>query len=218
MLRNTLLLTLLPFTVGWIFEPFLKVQKDYQALTRRVTARHILLPPRSGEAGILLKQKIRNSDQYVEDAFAVAASRYSRDEETAVRGGLLGELVPQGYCRSPELDKACFEVRLGVVEGPIETDFGSHLLLVTERTNCPKLDGKDTKLKRSADDDNQSVLVPSPQADNMDLSFVAGQVFFWICIFFAGGILAELAAELASGGAQPMQQVGESSQHVVDQW
>lgn len=127
-----------------LLEPLQRIQRDYQALTRRVTARHILLPS-SDELCLILKQKIRNSDQYIVDAFEEAAKRYSQDETTNFRGGLLGELVPQGYCRSAKLDQACFEVRLGIVEGPIETEFGTHLLLVTERTNCPKLDGMQTK-------------------------------------------------------------------------
>lgn len=131
---------------AWIFQPSQQIQKDYQALTRRVTARHILLP-KSDEACRALKQKIRIKAEfiYLVDAFEQAAQRYSRNETTKNRGGLLGELVPQGYCNSPELDRACFSSRLGVIEGPIESDFGYHLILVTERTNCPKLDGKNTK-------------------------------------------------------------------------
>jgi len=42
--------------LAWVFQPLEKITKDYQALTRRVTARHILLP--SAEACIALKQKI----------------------------------------------------------------------------------------------------------------------------------------------------------------
>ena len=187
-----LLLVFVPLSSAWIPEPFRKIQTDYQALTRRVTARHILLPPKSGELCLTLKQKIRNSDLYLVDAFEQAASRYSRDEDTNFRGGLIGELVPQGYCRSPELDEACFSVRLGVVEGPIETEFGSHLILVSERTNCPRLDGTATKLERT--DENDCKLVPSPQIGQVDLSFVLGQVSFWTFVFLAGGILAEVVS------------------------
>jgi len=50
-------------------------------------------------------------------------------------GSLLGTLVPQGYCRAQELDKACFEVPLGEISGPVESEYGYHLVLVTERTN-----------------------------------------------------------------------------------
>ncbi|GAX24533.1 hypothetical protein FisN_18Lh086 [Fistulifera solaris] len=176
-----------------LWEPLQRIQRDYLALTRRVTARHILLPPNSDELCLILKQKIRNSDQYIVDAFEEAAQRYSRDETTNVRGGLIGELVPQGYCRSAQLDKACFEVRLGVVEGPIHTEFGTHLLLVSERTNCPKLDGTNTKLIRNSEN-NESTLIPSTQVGNADLSFVTGQIAFWFYAFLAGGILAEVVS------------------------
>jgi len=184
---------------AWIFQPLRQIQKDYQALTRRVTARHILLPPKSEEVCLALKQKIRQASEtkFIVDAFEQAAVQYSRDDTTNARGGLLGELVPQGYCRlSPELDRACFEARLGVVEGPIESELGSHLILVTERTNCPKLDGKNTKEVPKKEGGSESVLVPSPQVGQVDLSFAVGQVFFWIAVFFAGGILAEMVASL----------------------
>lgn len=109
------------------------IARDFNALTRKVTAHHILLP-KSSDVALALKQSIRNrvnppkgSDKepiYIVDAFSAAAERYSRDEETAVRGGLLGVLAPQGYCRAKELDAACFQVPLGEVCGPIESDYG----------------------------------------------------------------------------------------------
>jgi hypothetical protein len=193
LLLCTLWSSLLFSTTALIFQPLQRIQRDYLALTRRVTARHILLPPNSDELCLILKQKIRNSDQYIVDAFEEAAQRYSRDETTNFRGGLIGELVPQGYCRSAQLDKACFEVRLGVVEGPIDTEFGKHLLLVSERTNCPKLDGTNTKLIRNPEN-NEGILIPSTQVGNADLSFVTGQIAFWLYAFLAGGILAEVVS------------------------
>lgn len=179
------------------------IARDFNALTRKVTAHHILLP-KSDEVALSLKQSIRNrvnppkgSDKepiYIVDAFSAAAERYSRDEETAVRGGLLGTLAPQGYCRAKELDAACFQVPLGEVCGPIESDYGYHLLLVTERTNCPKLDGQNTRISRALD---ESVLL---EGSNIQESRQVGmvlfqQVGFWLGASFAGGIVAELAAK-----------------------
>jgi hypothetical protein len=175
---------------AWIFEPFRKIQEDYQALTRRVTAHHILLPPKSEDLCISLRQKIRNSNLYVVDAFEEAARRYSRDDDTNYRGGLIGELVPQGYCRSPMLDRACFQVRLGVVEGPLEIEYGTHLLLVTERTNCPRLDGANTRLQKKEGNSTETVLVSSTQVGQVDLPFALGQAAFWIFAIVAGGILS----------------------------
>jgi peptidyl-prolyl cis-trans isomerase C len=34
----------------------------------------------------------------------------------------------------PEFDRAVFKGEVGVVQGPVKTDFGYHLLEVTERT------------------------------------------------------------------------------------
>ena len=32
-----------------------------------------------------------------------------------------------------EFDRVCFEKEVGVVHGPVETQFGAHLILVTRR-------------------------------------------------------------------------------------
>ena len=177
-----------------------KIQNDFNALTRRVSARHILLPPNT-DVALALKQRIRTqsseSGQFVLDVFEEAAKKYSRDETTNFRGGLLGELVPQGYCQNAELDRACFEVRLGEIEGPIKTKSGYHLLLVSERTNCPKLDGVKTKLV-SDGKSWRGELVESEQVGKVNLAeFAKEQLRFWLIASVVGGIVAELAVQVA---------------------
>jgi PPIC-type PPIASE domain len=179
-----------------------RIERDLQALTRRVTARHILLPP-SMEVALTLKQRIRtqclDDNRFVVDVFSEAAKKYSQDESTNFRGGLIGELVPQGYCRCPELDRACFEVRLGQIEGPIESPFGYHLLLVTERTNCPKIDGTKSKLVPDPDRSGMGKLVESEQKGSINVAkFVREQTFFWLFVCIAGEALAELTAQVGS--------------------
>lgn len=195
-------------SIAFTFSPFERIKNDFLALTRRVTARHILIP-KSMDAALALKQNIRNrvytgrkeddeeEKMYVEDAFVAAAKRYSQDEETSSRGGLLGTLVPQGYCRAPELDRACFEVPLGQIAGPIESNYGYHLILVTERTNCPKLDGKYTRIvrdgKRAVFTTNSEIPTVAEETAQVALT----QVAFWIITSLAGGLLAEVAAKAA---------------------
>lgn len=191
--------SLLPLSCAFIGGAFEKVQKDLAALTRRVTARHIMVP--NPQVALALKRKIRDQciekDRFVVDVFEEAAKKYSKDETTNFRGGLLGELVPQGYCRSRMLDRACFEVTLGLLEGPIESEFGHHLVLVTERTNCPKLDGENTKLMQLRGDDVFGTLVPSKQVGSPDVAtFALQQVWYWIFVFLAGGILAEIVSRI----------------------
>ena len=194
------------FAFPRIPNPIEIIDRDYKALTRKVTAHHILLP-KSTQAAISLKQKIRNkvnpaknSDLdpiYIVDAFSAAAVKFSIDKETAVNGGLLGTLFPQGYCRAQELDKACFEVPLGEIAGPIETDYGYHLVLVTERTNCPKLDGDYNKITRGGESGAKTVFLGDASEEGSDpiVMLALQQVGFWIAVSFAGGILAEVAAK-----------------------
>lgn len=204
--------------------PLERVKRDFLALTRRVTARHILIPKKTPMNVILtLKQNIRNrvytgqelrigegesseevsvdDKMYIEDAFSSAAKKISQDDETAGRGGLLGTLVQQGYCRSPELDRACFEVPLGQIAGPIESDYGYHLLLVTERTNCPKLDGGYTRIIRGGENGKLAVLAAPGAGDKTvqeeTTELALNQVAFWILTSLAGGLLAEVAAKAA---------------------
>ena len=88
----------LPASDAFINGAFRKIEKDFQSLTRRVTCRHILVPDE--QVAKVLKQKIRDEciqkEIWVIDAFEEAAKKYSRDESTNFRGGLIGELVPQG--------------------------------------------------------------------------------------------------------------------------
>jgi len=82
-----------------------------------------------------------NNGVFVVDAFAAAARSYSDDAETAADGGELGKLINQGVIRSRELDRACFTATLGEVEGPVESEYGWHLVLTPERINCFKDNG-----------------------------------------------------------------------------
>ena len=204
---TTLLLVLLlslPSSHAFL-NPIDVITRDFQALTRKVTAYHILLP-KSTDVALSLKQSIRDktspksSDdpKFIVDVFCTAAQKYSRDEETAIRGGLLGEKAPQGYCRSRELDAACFKAPLGEISGPIESDFGYHLLLVTERTNCPKLDGKYNKIIRDEDGVSTKFVCTEEGSDQMIKTVAMQQIGFWIGVSFAGGVMAEVAAKAAN--------------------
>ena len=94
----TVLVVNLPVADAFINIAFQKIEKDFLALTRRVTTRHILVPDE--KVARVLKQKIRDEciekEIWVIDAFEEAAKKYSRDESTNFQGGLIGELVPQG--------------------------------------------------------------------------------------------------------------------------
>ena len=88
------------------------------------TARHLLV---TDEATCNdLKQKISSGETTFEDA----AKEYSQCP-SGQEGGALGTF-PEG-AMVPEFDKVVFNDEVGVVHGPVKTQFGWHLLEVTDR-------------------------------------------------------------------------------------
>lgn len=87
------------------------------------TARHILVADevKCNE----LKEKIESGEKF-EDV----AKAYSTCPSSA-QGGDLGQFGPGQMV--PEFDKAVFSGDVGVLYGPIQTQFGFHLLEVTAR-------------------------------------------------------------------------------------
>jgi hypothetical protein len=83
---------------------------------------------------------------------------------------------------------------LGEVVGPIKTDEGYHLLLVSERTNCPHLDGDKTVLMQTRGDDIFGTVRAGTQFGTPPTipQVVLDQLAFWSFIFVVGGICAEL--------------------------
>ena len=87
------------------------------------TARHILV---ESEAKCNeLKTEIENGTDFGEVAKANSTC------PSSAKGGDLGQFGPGQMV--PEFDKAVFSGDVGVVYGPIQTQFGYHLLEVTAR-------------------------------------------------------------------------------------
>lgn len=87
------------------------------------TARHILVETQ--EECNTLKGQIENGE-----SFESAAAKNSKCPSGS-KGGDLGKFSPGQMV--PEFDKAVFNGDVGVVYGPIKTQFGYHLLEVTAR-------------------------------------------------------------------------------------
>ncbi|RVU84018.1 peptidylprolyl isomerase [Leucothrix sargassi] len=86
-------------------------------------ARHILVA--SEEACLKLKEEIEGGKD-----FAAAAKEHSSCPSGA-KGGDLGNFGPGQMV--PEFDKVVFSAEVGTVQGPVKTQFGYHLLEVTQR-------------------------------------------------------------------------------------
>ncbi|GFM35540.1 peptidylprolyl isomerase [Desulfovibrio psychrotolerans] len=88
-------------------------------------ARHILVD--SEDACNELKSRIVAGED-----FAEMARQYSKCP-SGRRGGELGAFRPGQMV--PEFDHVCFNEAVGEVHGPVRTQFGFHLVEVTERND-----------------------------------------------------------------------------------
>ncbi len=90
----------------------------------KASARHILVTTRE-ECENLKKQIESGTD------FAEAAKKHSQCP-SGQRGGDLGEFSPGQMVR--EFDTVVFNEEVGKVHGPVQTQFGFHLIEITSRS------------------------------------------------------------------------------------
>lgn len=105
----------------------------YNNWGKKATASHILFKPSQfpeEEARAKLLEIKAEVDNDVE-RFAAAAREWSGCPSSK-NGGNLGEFGPGMMVKN--FDDVCFNEKVGVVHGPISTQFGEHLILITERT------------------------------------------------------------------------------------
>lgn len=100
---------------------------------KKVTASHILIGPKTmdgpeAQAKLLeLKADIGGDPEKFAEAAAATSTCPS-----AKKGGSLGSFGPGMMVK--QFDKICFEEEVGVVHGPISTQFGEHLIFINKRT------------------------------------------------------------------------------------
>ena len=105
------------------------VQDFMKRFTTKATASHILI-----KGGAEAENKLEDLKKEIGDspvAFAEAAAKYSSCP-SASRGGNLGEFGPGQMVK--EFDTVVFNEPVGMVHGPIKTQFGYHLIYISERT------------------------------------------------------------------------------------
>jgi peptidyl-prolyl cis-trans isomerase C len=91
----------------------------------RATARHILVSEE--QAAEDLKARIEGGAD-----FATVAREHSQCPSSR-EGGDLGEFGPGQMV--PEFDRVVFSAAVGEVHGPVQTQFGFHLIEITSRTD-----------------------------------------------------------------------------------
>ncbi|MHC4166736.1 MAG: peptidylprolyl isomerase [Planctomycetota bacterium] len=90
----------------------------------RAAARHILVDTEQQCESI--RQEIANGADFAEMAKTHSSC------PSGHKGGALGEFSPGQMV--PEFDQVVFNEEVGVVHGPIKTQFGYHLVEITNRT------------------------------------------------------------------------------------
>lgn len=90
------------------------------------SARHILVS--SEQTCLELKSQIETGDA----TFEKVAAEFSQCP-SGKQGGDLGSFGPGMMV--PEFDKVVFNEEVGKVHGPVQTQFGYHLVEITERNN-----------------------------------------------------------------------------------
>jgi peptidyl-prolyl cis-trans isomerase C len=91
----------------------------------RASARHILVP--SEEDCNTLKNLIEGGEDFGEIA------KVHSKCPSGKQGGALGEFTPGQMVR--EFDEVVFSGEIGKVLGPVKTQFGYHLIEITNRTD-----------------------------------------------------------------------------------
>ena len=90
----------------------------------KASARHILVDDKS--TCEVLKSRIEAGED-----FAAVAREYSNCP-SGQQGGDLGEFQPGQMVK--EFDQVVFSAEVGKVHGPVQTQFGYHLIEITQRT------------------------------------------------------------------------------------
>ncbi|MES3038455.1 MAG: SurA N-terminal domain-containing protein [Bdellovibrionota bacterium] len=114
----------------------------------QVHAQHILVMTKQGEASAETKalEKIKKIQSEVNPQnFAAMAQKHSDDPGSAKKGGDLG-FFTKGKM-DPEFEKVAFSLKPGEVSQPVKTEFGYHLIKVTDK--------KTAKTAALADHQNQ---------------------------------------------------------------
>lgn len=115
-------------------EAYYRANEEDFEVPARATVKAVVLPktPTAADSTAALERARELRAEIVEsDDFAAVAERESSDPGSAPRGGDLG-VIGKGQM-TPQLDSAVFAAPVGQVTQPVRTNFGYHIIEVTER-------------------------------------------------------------------------------------
>ncbi|MDX1734405.1 MAG: SurA N-terminal domain-containing protein, partial [Halioglobus sp.] len=153
-----------------IIEAYDSALQDMQ-LTTENRISHILLT--EGKQGVAERVATIKSRLAQGEDFALLATEFSEDVGSANRGGDLG--YSSGDAFPEEIETAVAALEPGTVSAAVETDAGTHLLLVTERRDArpPTLEEMRGQLQQSLQDEAARAELLRTVETLRDLSFNA---------------------------------------------
>lgn len=99
------------------------------------SAQHILVENRGLADRIAAEIQQAPSPKAIDKAFDRLAKQHSIDESNKSRGGDLGAFKPGDFV--PEFEQAADDLAIGEVSDPVKTEFGWHVIRVTDRRVAP---------------------------------------------------------------------------------
>ncbi len=115
---------------------YFQLNKEHFGTSARVSAKHILMEDL--EAIEDVKKEIESGNKSFEDAAKEFSTCPSKE-----RGGNLGEFGKGQMV--PEFEKAAFEGEIGTIIGPVQTQFGYHLIKVEKKVDAVIPEFEDVK-------------------------------------------------------------------------
>lgn len=108
--------------------------EENQARYEETEAQHILVEDEAQAADIAARLDAAGEAR-VDDLFATLAKRFSIDDSNAANAGELGFFGPGDFVAP--FEKAAGKLDIGEISAPVQTEFGWHVIRVTDRRVAP---------------------------------------------------------------------------------